>query len=331
LLIVVAVIAATASLQGTSSPPSMTQGIPRALDRPVFPSPAAALAPRIFGHTNPAPHISSSKLSDSLETTINASPNWSGYVLTPAPSDPITDIAGEWTVPSVSLSWAPTYSSAWVGIGGGVQGDQSLAQTGTEQDSFYGFTSVSSWWSTAAQGFLAQGITEDDENLPFDAEPGDVMLAKVAQLTGEVVFQLEDVTTDQTKTIETNYQGTGITGEWILEAPSAVDTSGDFSVLPLAHYGSTVFDNLSLGNVPDSADLTTDEELAMEQNKVVVSVPSAPNAAGDAFAVAYGSTQPAPPSGETSVAEGLEDRSAPKIPVTPPSEFSILDGRFDSP
>jgi hypothetical protein len=250
-------------------------------------------------------------------------------VVTAPTSSPITDAQGAWTVPNVALSWVPTFSSAWVGIDGGVSDDDDLAQTGTEQDSFYGFTSYSSWWSTSAQGFLARPITLDDNGNPFDVEPGDVMSAEVDQSSTGVTFTLIDHTTDQTTTTPSDYQGLGLTAEWILEAPSAADQSGNFTVLTLAHYGSTVFNDLSTDQ--SSVDLNPDEEVVMEQNGTVTSFPSAPNANGDAFAIAYGSTQPSPPTGETSIISGPEAQSPERTSEAIPDELSILDHKFDSP
>ena len=270
--------------------------------------------------------------SDQPEAAPVASPNWSGYVVTAAENSPITDAQGSWTLPNVALSWAPTSSAAWVGIDGGVSGDTALAQVGTEQDSFYGFTSYSAWWSTAALGYLAIPITRDDKGEPFNTNPGDDMSAEVHQSSaGQVFFTLVDTTTGQTTTTLTNYQGSGLTAEWILEAPSQVDQSGHFSVLTLADFGSTVFDRLTINEDANSVDLTSDEIVLMEQNGVVVSTPSAPSPSGDAFAVAYGSTQPSPPTGETAIVSGLEARSQKGIPVAAPDERSILDGTFDSP
>jgi hypothetical protein len=56
-----------------------------------------------------------------------------------------------------------------------------------------------------------------------------------------------------------------------------------------------------------------------------------PTADGDAFALAYGPTQPNPPTVEASIIEGTEARIQKNIPTATPDELSILDGKFDSP
>src|SRR5438094_7169066 len=70
-----------------------------------------------------------------------ASSNWSGYAIT---GGPYTSATGEWTVPAVSASRKPTYSSSWVGIDGFSNG--SLIQTGTEQDYYNGTAHYYASW-----------------------------------------------------------------------------------------------------------------------------------------------------------------------------------------
>ncbi len=60
--------------------------------------------------------------------------NWSGYDLTGS-EGAYSAITGCWTVPTVSgAAGDPSYSSTWIGIDGGLLGDDNLIQTGTEQD-----------------------------------------------------------------------------------------------------------------------------------------------------------------------------------------------------
>lgn len=203
------------------------------------------------GQPGSSPHLAQSTV-DSIE-----SHNWSGYVATASQSSPITDVQGSWAVPNVALSWTPTYSAAWIGIDGGESDDLQLAQIGTEQDSFFGFTSYSAWWSTADQDYLAVPIT-DSEGLPFTVDPGDTITAGVDQSpAGQVFFTLGD-SNDESAAIVTGYQGTGLTAEWVLEAPTILNGTGT-AVATLANYGSTVFDDLSTNEQLNSVDLSNDE------------------------------------------------------------------------
>jgi hypothetical protein len=257
-----ALLLVTVSVIGTAAAVHTTANAARRGHNPSNASPALAVPrddPLEFGRTdlNPtgqpgsSPHLAQSTV-DSIE-----SHNWSGYVATASQSSPITDVQGSWAVPNVALSWTPTYSAAWIGIDGGESDDLQLAQIGTEQDSFFGFTSYSAWWSTADQDYLAVPIT-DSEGLPFTVDPGDTITAGVDQSpAGQVFFTLGD-SNDESAAIVTGYQGTGLTAEWVLEAPTILNGTGT-AVATLANYGSTVFDDLSTNEQLNSVDLSNDE------------------------------------------------------------------------
>jgi hypothetical protein len=88
------------------------------------------------------------------------------------------------------------------------------------------------------------------------------------------------------------YNGAGTSAEWIVEAPSST-----FGVLPLANYGGTVFDHGSVSG--GSPNLVAGDGGVMVQRGAVVSTPSGPDMGDvggpDGFAIAYGSSPPAPP------------------------------------
>ncbi len=287
------------------------------------------MGPRLFGRSRPG-SLGASVVSPAPgpATAESAeSPNWSGYVITTGASAPITDIQGTWTVPNVALSWAPTDSASWIGIDGGTQGATDLAQEGTEQNSFYGFTEYAPWWSTSTQNFLAQAFPG-----PFTVTPGDVMTADVHQAAGgQLLFTLTDETTGQTQTENTTYQGSGLTAEWIVEAPSFLNQSGGLSVGTLADYGSTVFDALHINGASGSVGLTPAEEVLMNQNGTITSYPSQPSASGDAFTVAYGATQPLPPTGETPIISGSGLLRQSLFTAATPAERTLLPGTSIEP
>lgn len=82
------------------------------------------------------------------------SSNWSGYAETS--SAPYTSVSGQWTVPTVTGPNG-SYSAAWIGIDG--FNNDSLIQTGTEQDYASGSVQYSAWWTTSSQNFEEQTIT----------------------------------------------------------------------------------------------------------------------------------------------------------------------------
>jgi hypothetical protein len=83
-----------------------------------------------------------------------ASTNWSGYAVTS--SSPYRAATATWNVPSVSGPNG-SYSASWVGIDG--FNNNSLIQTGTEQDFSGGSGHYSAWWTTSAQSFYEETIT----------------------------------------------------------------------------------------------------------------------------------------------------------------------------
>jgi Peptidase A4 family len=82
------------------------------------------------------------------------SSNWSGYAETS--SAPYTSVSGQWTVPTVTGP-SGSYSAAWIGIDG--FNNDSLIQTGTEQDYSGGSGQYSAWWTTSSKNFEEQTIT----------------------------------------------------------------------------------------------------------------------------------------------------------------------------
>jgi hypothetical protein len=326
-LVMLSVIGTATTVQKTDSAAPRLHDQSRGSSVPAVPNDG----PLMFGRSDLNPTEQPGTSLHLAQSTLDAieSPNWSGYVATASESSPITDVQGTWAVPNVALSWTPTHSSAWIGIDGGEEDDDQLAQVGTEQDSYFGFTSYSAWWSTADQFYLAIPITSDSEGQPFTVDPGDIITAEVDQSpAGQVIFTLDDGNDESSETL-TTYQGTGLTAEWVLEAPSILSTSGT-TVSTLANYGSTVFDDLSTNDQLNSVDLNDDEDVLMvnQATGAVISYPSTPSANGNAFALAYGSTQPPPPSGETPISSVAESPRPPYLDGAAPNESALLHERI---
>lgn len=229
----------------------------------------------------------------------NKSQNWSGYnqgsqalggVLFHA-------ISGDWTVPTPSQHQTrqAEYSSDWIGIGGGcvdaacTVGDNTLIQTGTEQDiSQTGVRSYNAWYELIPAPETA--ITS------LTIHPNDRMHADIAEtVTGSNVWTitLTDVTTGQTFTTTTPYSSSHLTAEWIQERPTLITTGGTkLAVLP--RLTNPTFD---LGTVNGTAAaLNTAEEIEMTNAATkVIAFPSSPDPETDGFnACTYTKTCPPP-------------------------------------
>jgi peptidase A4-like protein len=140
-----------------------------------------------------------------VRANTNQSSNWFGYNQGTLEQGGtlFNSITGDWTVPTASRHTASQdeYSSDWIGIGGGCVdagcsvGDNTLIQTGTEQDvSAAGQASYSAWWEIIPGPSIAISMT---------VQPGDHMHASVAETVPNSnvwVITLQDVTQNETFT-----------------------------------------------------------------------------------------------------------------------------------
>jgi hypothetical protein len=245
-----------------------TAGLLAAMAAWTGPTAAAGAAPAIFHK----PRIAA--LSNSANASW-ASSNWSGYAKTGS----YHSATAQWTVPAVSRTSRPTYSSSWVGIDG--FNNSNLIQTGTEQDYFSGSAHYAAWWEILpAAETVIPSIT---------VHPGDVFTASVTQNSGTSwTIQIADMTTGASFSTTRTYTGPGTSVEWIQEAPTV-----NGSIARLAHYGQATFDPGSANGLNPA--LTAADGGVMIQHNAQVSTPSNPDTDTDGFNVAYGATAPSPP------------------------------------
>lgn len=85
---------------------------------------------------------------------------------------PYTFVSASWTVPSVSASSPPAYSSVWVGVGGWNSDSNRLIQVGTDQDALNNGSAVYYAWREVYPN-LAEPIAY--------VSPGDSITATVSQ------------------------------------------------------------------------------------------------------------------------------------------------------
>lgn len=233
-------------------------------------------------------------------TGVQLSPNWSGYVV--PSSSLITEASGVWTVPALNCSATPTGgASTWVGIGGfswptgGTSGG--LLQTGVTTNCVNGVQQDLGWWEEVPS------IPNYARNFSgFTVYPGNVIRASVFEgSSGAWETRVDDLTTGlsgvmvtgqgwgvladagngtflkQGSTAGLSYSG-GYTAEWIVE-----DYSENGGMVPFASYGTVTFTQLTTSLA--SWYLAPSDAVAMAQNGVLLSTPSAPSGGG--FSVSY--------------------------------------------
>ncbi len=215
-----------------------------------------------------------------------ASYNWSGYAIT---GSTYTSITGSWTVPSVSPSSGASYSAAWAGIDG--FNNNSLIQTGTEQDYYSGAAHYVAWWTTSAQQFVEQPIAEP-------VSPGDPMTAQISESnpatsTWSITLTDGSATHGWSFTKVVTYTGPGASAEWIMEAPTVGGR-----IAPLAAYASPLtFDPGTVNGASPGLVASEGGEMVVRKHhqNQVISIPSVPDSDVDGFNISYGSIAPAAP------------------------------------
>jgi hypothetical protein len=210
-----------------------------------------------------------------------ASRNWSGYAVTGAS---YKSVSGTWTVPTVtggSKRKTVEYSSTWVGIDGFLRHDYNLIQAGTEQDWVHGTAYYQAWWE------ILPSYETPITSIPV--HPGDTMSVSISQVGSHWTILVSDVTTGQSFTTNQSYQGALSSAEWIQEAPTV-----GRHVASLADYGTVDFTQVA-ANGADPDLVNSDSGVMEKRSGAVISTPSAPDAAGNGFAVAYGSVPPPAP------------------------------------
>jgi hypothetical protein len=233
-----------------------------------------------------------------IRANTNQSSNWFGYNQGTLEKGGtlFNSITGDWTVPTVSqhTNGQQEDSSDWIGIGGGcvdagcTVGDETLIQTGTEQDvSATGQASYSAWWELVPAPSISISMT---------VQPGDQMHASLAELVPDSdvwTITLQDVTRNETFTQAVPYPSMHLTAEWIEETPLLIGTDAGFASLP--NLTSPVFDNATVNGQP--ANLNASEEIQLiDSNGNVIGTPSAPDPDADGFNACTWATSCAAPS-----------------------------------
>jgi len=216
----------------------------------------------------------------------NTSSNWFGYQQGAIEQGGklFHAISGSWTVPTATqhTSGQAENSADWIGIGGGcvdancAVGDQTLIQTGTEQDvSATGQASYDAWYEVIPAPELQ--ITS------MTVAPGDQMQASISQIaTGADVWNLtiKDVTRNESFSTTLPYPSTMDTAEWIEETPLEIGTNAGFAALP--NLTDPGFNSATVNGA--NPHLTTAEEMQLtDSSGNVIGSPSAPNSTGNGF------------------------------------------------
>ena len=230
------------------------------------------------------------------------SSNWAGYAASASGGSTkrYSSVSGTWVAPTASCTpGSQTFSAFWVGIGGLATNSKALEQTGSEADCTASGRPVYSAWYELVP---AAPVT-----LNFTIGAGDSVTASVTVKGHDVTIRFTDITrgTSVTKTLRASVIDQ-TSAEWIAEAPSECDNSGNCVPLPLTNFGTIGFTNVSAtsgghtGTISDSAwgeqaiELKEDarsgapfgrHRFARASDSSTTATPSALSATGGAFSV----------------------------------------------
>lgn len=164
---------------------------------------------------------------------------WSGYI---AASDVqnrspvVSGISASWTVPEVNPSENYTFSGVWVGIGG--YGEETLIQTGTEQEYINGKAVYYAWYELLPD-YLVRIPT-------LHVSAGDTITAAISLInenTSKWSIEINDVTQGDYFNKIVEYNSSMLSAEWIVERPKVngtISTLADFGNVTFADCKTTI-------------------------------------------------------------------------------------------
>jgi Peptidase A4 family len=231
-------------------------------------------------------------------TRIATSSNWAGYAVSRS-GVRFRRVSGTWVQPTATCnSGRRRYSAYWLGLGGLHTTSTALEQIGTEADCAGGKATYTVWYEL---------VPSDPVDVHLIVRPGDTLSAGVT-VTGHTV-KLYIANRTRGTSFSKQLQATKVdvtSAEWIAEAPSACDDSGDCETLPLANFGSASFGSARatsvtghVGTITDAAwsavaiTLSSDRfghggpGFVTDGRGSASATPAELNATGDAFAVIY--------------------------------------------
>jgi hypothetical protein len=157
---------------------------------------------------------------------------WSGYMVASDMQDRspvISSVSASWTVPKVKPSENNTFAGVWVGIGG--YGEETLIQTGTEQEYINDRSSYYAWYELLPDHLV---------RIPnLRIRPGDTITASVSLVNENAStwsIEIRDITQGGHFEKVVVYNSSRLTAEWIVERPKV---NGNTSTL--ADFGNITF------------------------------------------------------------------------------------------
>jgi hypothetical protein len=155
-----------------------------------------------------------------------------------------TAVSGTWVQPKATCTrGSATYSAFWIGIGGFSAESQGLEQVGTTADcTAAGMPSYSVWYEL---------VPAPSVPIKLKLAAGDTMSAVVLVDGSSVTVRIRNLTrrTVATKKLTMVTAPDVSSAEWVVEAPSACNSAGRCTILPLTNFGTVSFSQAAVATV----------------------------------------------------------------------------------
>jgi len=206
--------------------------------------------------------------------------HWSGYIVASDiqnRSPVVNSVSASWTVPEIKPSENNTFSGVWVGIGG--YGEDTLIQTGTEQEYVNGQVAYYAWYELLPDHLV---------HIPnIHVQAGDTVTASISLInenTNTWSMEIADVTRGEHVKKTIVYNSSRLSAEWIVERPKV---NGNISTL--ADFGNVTFTECkaTLGGVTGAISNFSYAQFAMHDQEFQLVSVSALNDDGSSFTVSY--------------------------------------------
>lgn len=164
---------------------------------------------------------------------------WSGYIVASDVqnrSPVVSKVSASWIVPEVKSSENNTFSGVWVGIGG--YGEETLIQTGTEQEYFNGKLVYYAWYELLPDYLV---------RIPdLHVRAGDTITASISLINENTTtwsIKISDVTRGEQFKKDVVYNSSMLSAEWVVERPKVngiISTLADFGNVTFTECKATV-------------------------------------------------------------------------------------------
>jgi hypothetical protein len=207
--------------------------------------------------------------------------HWSGYIVASDiqnRSPAVSSVSASWTVPEIKSSENNTFSGVWVGIGG--YGEDTLIQTGTEQECINGKFVYYAWYELLPDHLV---------RIPnINVRAGDTVTASISLInenTNTWLIEIADVTRGERFKRTAVYNSSRLSAEWVVERPKV-----NGAISTLADFGNVTFTECeaTLDGVTGAIDNFSFAQFVMvgAEDKPLVSVSSL-DGDGESFTVSY--------------------------------------------